>query len=378
MDDTAHEGLICGAAEDASAGRSGEDRYPGLILRQKDPDNLELPFSALDGSITPNERFFVRNHFDVPKIDVDAWCLRIEGAVDRPCELTHKELCRMPVRSVVAVLECSGNNRVFVPALKVGLRWELGAVGNAAWSGVPLAAALALAGVRRDAVDVVLEGADKGSYGDPEPETPGEISYARALPLAKAMRPEVILAYWMNGEELTPSHGYPLRAVVPGWYGMASVKWLTRVLVMDRPFHGYFHTFQYSIWERIHGLPSLTSVTEVQVKAEIARPAPHEVVQAGSCYRVCGAAWAGESHVVRVELSDDCGQTWNEVRLLDDPVDFAWRRWEYRWRAPSQPGRYVVSARATDALGRVQPMVRDPDRRDVAISHVLPIEVVVR
>lgn len=349
----------------------------GLIARQKHPDNLEFPFSTLDSFLTPNEQFYVRTHFAVPKLAVSTWRLKVEGAVERSLELSYGELRQMPSRTVTALLECSGNSRVFLRPPQISIRWELGGVSNAEWTGVPLSAVLERAGLRHAAVEVVLEGADQGEFKEPEPKTPGVIPYARSLPLQKAMDSDVLLAYRMNSKELPPNHGFPIRALVPGWYGMASVKWLTRVLVTDRPFGGYFQTFMYSVWERRHGLPTLVPVTELQVKAEIARPAPMEVVPVASAYRVQGAAWAGETDVTKVEFSDDGGKTWAETKLVGEPVRYAWRFWEHTWKA-SRPGRRTLMARATDSRGRIQPMERDDDRRDAMISHVLPIEVEVK
>lgn len=362
-------------------GADDSDARPsGMISRQKSPENLEFPFSTLDTrrTRTPNEQFYVRTHFEVPEIGAKSWRLKVEGEVERPFELSYDELRRMPSRSVTALLECSGNGRVFLEPPQVGIRWELGGVGTAEWKGVPLAAILERAGVKPSAVEVILEGADKGEFKEPNPRTPGVIPYARSLPLSKAKAPEVLLAYEMNGEPLPPPHGHPVRAVVAGWYGMASVKWLGRIIVTDRPFHGYFQTFMYSIWDRRHDMPTLVPVTDIQVKAQVARPAPYEVVPKGKSYRMHGAAWAGESDVTKVEVSDDGGKTWAEAKLLGKPVRYAWRFWEHDWQAPGSSGRHVLMARASDSKGRVQPMVRDHDRRDAVISHVLPIEVEVR
>ena len=156
---------------------------------------------------------------------------------------------------------------------------------------------------------------------------------------------------------------------------MASVKWLKRIIVSDRPFDGYFQTFQYTTWERRHGMASLVPVSTIQVKAQIARPAPFEVVPKGAPYRIHGAAWSGDSDVAKVEVSDNGGQTWNGANLVGKHVPLAWRFWEYDWRTPTRAGRHVVMARVTDARGRVQPMNRDPDLRDSAINHALPIEI---
>ena len=355
-----------------------EQSSPGLISRQRRPANLEMPFASLRDFHTPNDRFYVRTHFEVPEIRRESWRLAVEGEVQNPFELDWDGLRAMPSRTLSSLLECSGNGRVFLDPPQTSIRWELGAVGNAEWTGVPLAAVLERAGVKDTAVEVILEGADSGTFEAPQPPTPGAIPYARSLPMEKARSPEVLLAYRMNGEDLPPRHGHPVRAVVPGWYGMASVKWLRRIIVADRPFHGYFQTMAYAIWEHRHGMPSLVPVTEIQVKAEIARPAPFEVVPAGEPYRVFGAAWAGEARVEAVEFSADEGASWSEATLLGDPVPFAWQFWECEWRAPARPGPLVLMARATDDRGRTQPEGRDPYRRDAVITHVLPIPVEIR
>lgn len=350
---------------------------PGLITRQRDPENLEFPFSGLDTReyLTPNERFYVRTHFEVPELAAGNWRLSVEGHVERPYELGYDELRQMPSTEVTALLECSGNGRVFLKPPQVGIRWELGAVSTATWKGVPLSAVLERGAVNPGAVEVVLEGADRGEFKEPNPKTPGVIPYARSLPIEKARAPEVILAYEMNGRPLPARHGHPVRAIVAGWYGMASVKWLRRVLVTERRFDGYFQTFMYATWDRRHGLPTLVPVTEIQVKAQIARPAPYEAVRKGTRYRIYGAAWAGEADVAKVEVSDDNGRHWDEAKLLGDRVRYAWRFWELDWKVPDVAGRRTLLARGTDSRGRTQPMERDTDRRDAVISHVLPIEI---
>jgi DMSO/TMAO reductase YedYZ molybdopterin-dependent catalytic subunit len=365
-------------AGDLSVRNSEPQAFAGLIVRDRNPESLEFPFSTLNSFITPNEQFFVRSHFNVPKLELDGWRLLIEGRVDKPCELGYKELLRMPSRTVTMTLECAGNSRIFLSPKVGGVQWELGAVSNAEWTGVPLAAVLKRAGIRAGAIEVVLEGADHGVITK-EPVSPGEIHYARSLPLAKALMPEVILAYSMNGEPLSRSHGFPLRAIVPGWYGMASVKWLSRVVVTDTSFRGYFQTSDYTFWEQRDELPvQLLPVSEVEVKAEIARPALHEIIPTDTIYRVYGAAWTGESEVSSVELSIDGGTRWEQAQLLGESVPYAWRFWEYYWRTPSEPGTHILMARATDARGEVQPMLRDTHRGSYIISHVQPIEVEVR
>lgn len=376
---------IVGAA--SASGALGQERsspsgakssFAGVIRRQVNPDNLEFPFQTLDSFLTPNDQFYVRTHFGTPELEAKSWRLAVEGAVDNKLELGFDELRQMESRTVTALLECSGNSRVLLTPPQLGIRWEQGGVSNAKWTGVPLSTVLKRAGVSEKAVEVILEGADEGEFKEPNPKSPGKISYARSLPLEKAKQPEVILAYQMNGEDLPPAHGYPVRAIVPGHYGMASVKWLKRIVLTERPFHGYFQTFMYSIWQRRDGLPDLVPVSEIQVKSQIARPAFHEIVPAKSKYRLFGAAWTGEADIETVEVSTDGGTHWAKAQLLEKPVHHAWRFWEYAWEVPSRSGRYTLMSRATDSRGNVQPIERDDDRRDAMINHVQSIEVEVK
>jgi DMSO/TMAO reductase YedYZ molybdopterin-dependent catalytic subunit len=364
-------------AADETASSANPVSYPDLLVREQEPPNLESPFPRLDSWITPNDKFFIRCHFTIPKLEVNDWRLKVEGAVERPLDLTYDDLLKMPSRSAPVLLECAGNGRAFLTPKAKGVQWELGAVSNAEWTGVSLVAVLERAGLRDRAVEVILEGTDSGEIkADPKP--PGKIHFARSLPLEKARKPEVLLAYRMNGEPLPVAHGFPLRAVVPDWYGMASIKWLRRIVVTEQPFTGFFQSIDYSYFERRHGLPSVVPITELNVKAEIAKPAQDEVLKANTRYRVHGAAWTGNSSVAKVEVSTDQGQTWAEAKLLGKPRAATWRQWEYNWQTPAQPGHYHVMARATDERGRVQPLERDPDRRNYMISHVVPVAVEVR
>jgi DMSO/TMAO reductase YedYZ molybdopterin-dependent catalytic subunit len=193
-----------------------------LIIRQKEPTNLEMPFDQIDSYLTPTELFYICSHFPAPRIDVAGYQLRIDGAVRSQLALSYRELREMRSETRVATLECAGNGRVFLVPQARGAQWELGAVGNAEWTGVPLRALLEQAGLEDDACEVVLEGADRGMAVE-EPKPPGPISYARGVPREKAVQPEVLIAYQMNGRDLSRDHGYPVRAIVPGHYGMASV-----------------------------------------------------------------------------------------------------------------------------------------------------------
>jgi DMSO/TMAO reductase YedYZ molybdopterin-dependent catalytic subunit len=182
----------------------------------------------------------------------------------------------------------------------------------------------------------------------------------------------------MNGSELPPEHGFPVRAIVPGWYAMASVKWLQRIIVTEQPFTGYYQTIDYAYWKRREAIAELTPLTEMQLKAQIAKPAEGDIVTANSSVRVHGAAWTSNGEIMKVELSTDGGVTWTEAKLLGESKPNAWRLWEFNWQTPTAPGRQTLIARATDSLGRTQPVQRDRDRGTYMINHLLPVTVQVR
>src|SRR3984957_4543635 len=302
----------------------------GLIIRQKDPKNLETPFDRVDSFLTPTELFYIRSHFPAPKLDLAGYRLRVDGAVRNPFSLSYQELRDLPSETRVAVLECAGNSRVFLVPEVEGAQWELGAGGNAEWTGVPLAALLERAGIEKDACEIVLEGADHGTPKE-RPIPPGTISYARSLPRDKALQREVLIAYQMNGSDLPLDHGFPVRAIVPGHYGMASVKWLTHIQAAREPFRGYWQTSDYGYWEYLDGLPVRRALGEMKLKSEIARPRVYETLAPNQVYTVCGAAWAGDTDVTGIAVSADGGQSWAEAAFLDPAGRYAWRRWKYDW-----------------------------------------------
>ena len=356
----------------------------GRIVRTESPLNLEMPFSTVDSFITPTKSFYVRTHFPIPAIDRNAWRLYVEGEVEKPFSFNYEELMTIEPVTAPVTLECAGNNRNFLEPKVKGVQWHLGAVGNAEWTGVPLSVLLDRATLKPNAREVVLEGADLGVLEDPK-SPPGGLKFARSIPLEKARR-DVLLAYKMNGDDLPPEHGFPLRAIVPGWYAMASVKWLQRIIVIDRPFTGYYQTIDYAYWkktdygywQRGEEIAELTPLSEMQVKAEIARPEQGETVPVKTNVRVSGAAWACDAEIAKVELSTDGGATWNDAKLLGAPNCNAWRLWEVNWQTPSQPGKQTLIARATDSLGRTQPLHRDPARETYMINHLLRIEIEVK
>jgi DMSO/TMAO reductase YedYZ molybdopterin-dependent catalytic subunit len=333
------------------------------------PENSETPLDSVRSWVTPNRLFFVRNHFDVPVIDRTTWRLRVEGCVERPKVWTWNELAILPERSVFATVECAGNGRSFLQPRAQGVQWGAGAIGHAEWTGVPLRLLLEQAGLRPGALEVLVEGSDHGT----EPDDPEEIVFARSLPLAKALDPDTLLAMRMNGELLEPSHGYPVRLFVPGWYGVASVKWVRRIAVLDRVFQGYFQTTKYTVQRQTPPGTQTVVVGPMAVKSEILRPRPDDALGVGT-NRVFGVAWAGEQAVAQVEVSTDGGRVWNLAEMIGPRARYSWTLWEYLWEV-AEPGAYTLLARATATDGKVQPLRHDPLNGGYLIHHSRPTVV---
>jgi DMSO/TMAO reductase YedYZ molybdopterin-dependent catalytic subunit len=357
-------------------GNTAQFSSPGLIIRQKEPRNLEAPFDRIDSYLTPTELFYIRSHFPTPNLDRASYKLRIDGAVKHPVALGYDELRSMRSETRVATLECAGNSRVFLVPQVQGAQWELGAVSNAEWTGVPLRALLRRANLAQDVCEIVLEGADRGMPKE-QPLPPDPIAYARSLPRAKAIGPDVLIAYQMNGRDLPRDHGFPVRAIVPGHYAMASVKWLTRIHAVREPFQGYWQTSDYAYWDSMDGIPVRRALGEMKLKSEIARPHVYETLAPNRVYPVSGAAWAGETDVTEVAVSTNGGQTWAEAEFVDPVRRHAWRRWKFDWLTPKVAGQYTLLARATDTGGVLQPDKHDENYGSYVINHSLPIEVFV-
>jgi DMSO/TMAO reductase YedYZ molybdopterin-dependent catalytic subunit len=317
------------------------------------PENSETPLASIRSWVTPTPWFFVRNHFDVPSPPPAGWRLRVHGKVEREAEWTLDDLSAFPERTVFCTLECAGNGRSFLQPTVPGVQWGAGAIGHAEWTGIPVRHLLEKAGVEPDAVNVVFWGADRGTESDhPEP-----MNFARALPLVKTLHADTLLATRMNGEILDPIHGYPVRLLVPGWYGVASVKWVTRIEVIDRPFQGYFQTKKYVVDRRTKNGAETVPVGPMAVKSEILRPTFGSVLGMGT-NRLFGVAWAGEHAVAGVEVSTDGGQNWSAAELMGLRAPYSWTLWEYLWEV-AIAGEYSLLSRAVSADGRVQPTEHD-------------------
>jgi DMSO/TMAO reductase YedYZ molybdopterin-dependent catalytic subunit len=325
----------------------------GLVGRSKDPLNCEVEPSMLDGETAADGQFFRRNHFPMPVLDPASWRLNVSGLIRRPLALSLAELRGLPAESVTVTLECAGNGRTsFRPAV-AGERWDLGAVSTATWTGARLATVLDRAGIRPHAREVVFRGAD----GGPLPALPGPIQFERSLPVREAAHSDALLAYEMNGEPLPVAHGFPVRLVVPGWYAVASVKWLTDIVVTDEPFDGYFQDTHYVYeWQR-DGRREREPVRLQRVRAMITSPAAGQRVPCEDLL-VSGVAWSGMAPVtlveVRVQATGGGGpEGWQPARLTGRAGRYGGQHWQLRLRGlPAGPA--VVQARAADAAGNDQ------------------------
>ncbi len=323
-----------------------------LIIATDSPLNAESSLSSLRSRVTPVSSFFIRSHFAIPHVKLSNWRLGIEGDVEKERVFGYADLLRMPTRTVSVTLECAGNGRSgFRTAAEDELRWGHGAVGTARWTGVPLRTVLEGVGVRAGASEVVAEGADSGAVNG----LPGESPYSRSLPLEKAMEDDTIVALRMNGQRLSPEHGYPARLIVPGWYGMASVKWLSTIrLASGNPCRVFFNDVKYVYVKRERGKETRTPVRELMVKSIFTNPADGDSLEAGRAVRVMGRAWSGQAAVSRVEV--DLGSGWRRAELSPRQAGkFEWVEWGKDW-TPKGTGEMTISARATDEKGNVQPL----------------------
>jgi DMSO/TMAO reductase YedYZ molybdopterin-dependent catalytic subunit len=312
--------------------------------------NHGMPLEALRWDLTPIGLHYLLTHYDIPDIDIATWRLVVDGLVGTPLSLSLDDLRARPAAEMAVTMECAGNGRAQVEPHVVSQPWLLEAVGTARWRGTPVAAVLEEAGISDGATDVLFTGLDRGLEGDEEQW------YQRSLPLADVLGGDALLAFEVNGVPLPPQHGFPLRLVVPGWYGMTSVKWLGRITVLDAPFDGYqmSHSYRLRQEEDEEGVP----LSMIQVRALMIPPGIPEflsrsrIVPSGQCL-LEGRAWCGAAEVV--EVSTDGGATWAEAELEPASLGrFAWRAWRFSWEAT--PGEHELCCRARDADGNVQPL----------------------
>jgi DMSO/TMAO reductase YedYZ molybdopterin-dependent catalytic subunit len=344
----------------------------GLVVLRAHPLNCETSIPALIGSVvTPNPRFYVRNHFQIPQLDQSDWRLNVGGLVERPLSLRMHDLLQMPSLSQFATLECAGNGRSMLDPHVNGEQWNLGAVSTAEWTGVPLVEVLDRAGVKAAAQEVVFRGADTGCLD----ASRATIRFERSLSIDNARGSEALLAYAMNGEPLPLQHGYPLRLIVPSWYAVASVKWLTEIDVISQPFRGHYQIEAYFFeWQR-GGQLVREPVSLQRVRSLITEPEPDTEVEHGEI-RLRGVAWSGAAPIARVEVSIG-DSPWQDARLVSERKRHSWQGWELLARLERR-GPTPISVRATDMAGRTQPDSPEWNRLGYGNNAVQKIRVDVR
>ena len=361
------------SGETGESGQSGQVgsgspwfKDTGPFIRREDK-GLEARLEDMEGLITPNRLFFVRNNSVSLDVDASAWRLSVEGdAVDEPMELSYDDVRRLPSRTLTAYLECAGNHRAMFDLLHgrraSGTQWMTGAVGNGEWVGAALGDVLTLAGIHASAVSVTLVGLDV--------ESPEE-GFRYVLPAEKAMHPDTLLAYSLNGEALPRDHGFPVRALAPGWVGSANVKWLGRIVVSSQERWTRNNTTSYVLIGDEYapegeslGVPA----REQSIKSALALPWPAEL--GAGRHRIHGYAHSPSGPISRVEWSADSGRTWTEASLSDGQRDRSWARFELSWAA--EPGERTIMTRATDAAGNTQPERAPFNEKGYLFNQPLP------
>jgi DMSO/TMAO reductase YedYZ molybdopterin-dependent catalytic subunit len=351
--------LAAGGAAVALSGRSSKawaaQTVPTPVVKPTPKDlfydfggNKEMRWENMyeRGYLVPNELFFVRNHTRTPLVEANKWRLKVEGSgVQKPMELTYSEILSMPSVSVIRYVECAGNGRSFFAAVHGkkadGTQWKLGAIGVAEWTGVPLSEVLNRAGLKKSATDVMPEGLD-------------DLKVRRPMPVAKALEEDTLLVYAMNGQPLPPDHGFPLRVLVPGWIGVANIKWVGRIEVSEKPLFSNWNTDTYVLIGPDYRPepPSKGPVLSNQdLKSALELPWGGEVSVGRRLVR--GRSWSPSGKIAKVEYSLDQGKSWQTARLREPNIAAAWVRWDFDWQP--QPGKYTIRVRATDEKGKTQP-----------------------
>src|SRR5712692_3536061 len=324
-----------------------------MLVRSPSPADLEMPLGGFHDWITPVDRFFVRCHSYTPsRANASEWRLKLDGVVNQALTLTMDDIKKLPRVELVSVLECAGNGRSFYQPHVAGTQWATGSVGNGRWAGIRFRDVLAKAGLKDSAKEILLDGADVPIGKMPD--------FQRTIPVKKALDPDTLLAYEMNGGPLPVEHGFPLRLVVPGWAGDSWVKWLEHIQVLDREFDGFWMKTAYR--HPTHSVAPGTAVdpaemvpvTDLNVKSVIASPGGW--IKPGPV-RIGGAAWSNSSPVTGVDVSVDGGTTWKPAKLGKDRSRYAWRLWELDWKPVE--GKYTLMARATNAAGQTQPLSQE-------------------
>ncbi|MGG1572492.1 sulfite oxidase [Fictibacillus sp. NRS-1165] len=323
------------------------DVKPYLTTKSLVPENQETPIQFSNNDIVHPKLFYRRNHFTYPNFTF--YFLTVEGLVHTSKAFSLQDIYSFPSKNVKAVLECSGNKRGLFQPKVFGEQWGKGAISQGIWKGVSLRILLQHTGLLNTAKEIVFEGHDFGE----RPDSNRIVHFSRSLPIEIALDPDTIIAYQYNSRPIPFKHGFPLRLIVPGWYGMASVKWIKKITVIDRAFKGPFQAKDYIYYPNKENEKGKFPVTNINVNSTIQFPREMQLLHKG-IYEIKGIAWTGKGSIEKVEISFDEGHTWEPCQLDAIPQKYAWVSWNYKWNAAND-GEYAIRSKATDTYGNVQP-----------------------
>ena len=323
---------------------------PYLITKSLDPENQETPMNFITGDIVGRKLFYRRNHFSYPHFTSSFYFLTIDGLVHTPRTISVQEIYSLPSTTIKVVLECSGDKREFFEPKTFGEQWGKGAISQGIWKGVSLRTLLQHTGLMDTAKEIVFEGYDYGQ----RPDSNHILNFSRSLPIKKSLEPDTIIAYEYNNQPIPFKHGFPLRLIVPGWYAMASVKWIKKITVIDKEFYGPFQAVDYVYYPSKENDSDKFPVTTINVNSTILKPLNMQLLHTG-IYEIKGIAWTGQGIITKVEISLDEGHTWDTCQLKSTSEKYTWTSWSYKWEA-HKIGEYTLKSRATDSYGNVQPI----------------------
>ncbi|WML26898.1 sulfite oxidase [Neobacillus sp. OS1-33] len=323
---------------------------PYLITKKLVPENQETPIHFQKCDNVNENLFYRRNHFPYPKFTSSFYFLPIEGLVYTPRVFSLQEIYSFPAKTINLVLECSGNKRELFEPKVFGEQWGKGAMSQGIWKGVSLRSLMKYTELLDTAKEIVFEGYDYGERSDSNQLH----HFSRSLPIEKALDPDTILAYEYNHHPIPFKHGFPLRLIVPGWYAMASVKWIKKMIVIDHEFKGPFQSVDYVYYPNKENDHRKAPVNSIHINSTIQSPLNMQVLNTG-VYEINGIAWTGSGQITTVEISIDEGKTWKTCELASSTEKYAWVRWKYKWDALKK-GEYTIKSKATDSLGNIQPL----------------------
>jgi DMSO/TMAO reductase YedYZ molybdopterin-dependent catalytic subunit len=340
---------------------------PNLTTHNLYPENQESPIHFLKGLETPGSKMYRRNHFPYPAISNQSYSLSIDGSVITPITLQYSQITTLPARTVTSLVECAGNKRAYFEPNVFGDQWKDGAISQGVWKGVPLSYLLSLSGINELARAIVFQGADAGI------KKGRHVHFERSLPLEKASDHNIIVAWEYNQRPIPAKHGFPYRLIVPGWYGMASVKWLRAIHVIDESFSGPFQTDDYVYYPNKDDNQGAFPVTTNHVNSIIQQPLDRQILKPG-VHDIFGLAWTGEGVIISVEISLNNGATWEETVLYGNPQRYQWVQWHHS-TVFEEKKEYTIQVRAFDSNGQTQPEQAFWNRKGYGYNQVTQIKV---